>query len=432
MERNKSTELFLRAQNVIPGGVNSPVRAFKAVGGVPLFIKRAEGAYIWDEDGNKFIDFVGSWGPMILGHLHPKVIRAVQESGNDGISFGAPTEKEVILAEMIIDRVPGCDMVRLVNSGTEATMSAVRLARGITGKDKIVKFSGSYHGHGDSFLIEAGSGALTFGVPNSPGVTCGTAQDTLLAEYNDIQSLINILDHYNGEIAAIIVEPVNGNTGCIPPEDQFLRNLRDLCNQNDVLLIFDEVMTGFRISRGGAAEYYPVIPDLFTFGKVIGGGLPIGAYGGRKEILNQVAPNGPVYQAGTLSGNPMAVTAGIETLNELTQEAYEDLEELGAYFNKHIQNIIEKNDYPLYQNRVGSMFSIFFYSGPIQKTQDVAKCDFNTFKHFFNTLLDHGIYIAPSQYETGFISLAHTKDILDIAIEKMTVAFKKIFIHHAM
>ena len=271
MGRNKSTELFSRAQNIIPGGVNSPVRAFKAVGGVPPFIKRAEGAYVWDVDDNKFIDFVGSWGPMILGHGHPDVIKAVQESANNGISFGAPTEKEVILAEMIINRVPGCEMVRLVNSGTEATMSAIRLARGITDKDKIIKFAGCYHGHADSFLIEAGSGALTLGHPNSPGVTSSTAKDTLIAEFNNYQTVENLLNDYASQIAAVIIEPVNGNTGCIAPENQFLNIVRDLCSQHDVLLIFDEVMTGFRISRGGAAEYYGVVPDLYTFGKVIGG-----------------------------------------------------------------------------------------------------------------------------------------------------------------
>lgn len=429
MERNKSTKLFLRAQKRIPGGVNSPVRAFMAVGGVPPFIKKAEGAYIFDVDGNQFIDFVGSWGPMILGHGHPDVIQAVQKSVNHGVSFGAPTEKEVILAEMIIDRVPGCEMVRLVNSGTEATMSAVRLARGITGKDKIIKFSGCYHGHSDSFLIEAGSGALTLGQPNSPGVTRGIAQDTLLAEFNDIQTVSDLCNDYTSEIAAVIIEPVNGNTGCIPPENQFLQCLKDLCRQHDILLIFDEVMTGFRISKGGAAEYYSVDADLFTFGKVIGGGLPIGAYGGRKELMQQVAPSGPIYQAGTLSGNPIAVTAGIETLKRLTPKAYKKLEELGAYFEGQLQILIDTYDYPICQNRVGSMFSLFFHSGPIHNTQDVAKCDFEAFKLFFHTLLTSGIYIAPSQYEAGFISLAHTKEILDDTITQFDIALKDVFVH---
>ena len=429
MERNKRTELFLRAQNRIPGGVNSPVRAFKAVGGVPPFIKKAEGAYIFDVDGNQFIDFVGSWGPMILGHGHPDVIQAVQKSVNHGVSFGAPTEKEVILAEMIIDRVPGCEMVRLVNSGTEATMSAVRLARGITGKDKIIKFSGCYHGHSDSFLIEAGSGALTLGQPNSPGVTRGIAQDTLLAEFNDIQTVSDLCNDYTSEIAAVIIEPVNGNTGCIPPENQFLQCLKDLCRQHDILLIFDEVMTGFRISKGGAAEYYSVDADLFTFGKVIGGGLPIGAYGGRKELMQQVAPSGPIYQAGTLSGNPIAVTAGIETLKRLTPKAYKKLEELGAYFEGQLQILIDTYDYPICQNRVGSMFSLFFHSGPIHNTQDVAKCNFEAFKLFFHTLLNSGIYIAPSQYEAGFISLTHTKEILDKTIAQFNIALKDVFVH---
>ena len=429
MKKNKSSELLLRAQNIIPGGVNSPVRAFNAVGGAPPFIKRAEGAYVWDVDGNQFIDFVGSWGPMILGHAHPDIILAVQESAKDGVSFGAPTEKEVKLAEIIIDRVPGCEMVRLVNSGTEATMSAVRLARGISRKDKIIKFNGCYHGHGDCFLIKSGSGSLTLGVPNSPGVTKGTAQDTLVADYNDIQTVTDLFNDYASEIAAVIIEPVNGNTGCIPPEDQFLQNLRDLCSKYDTYLIFDEVMTGFRIARGGAAEYYGVIPDLFTFGKVIGGGFPIGAYGGRKELMDQVAPSGPVYQAGTLSGNPMAVTAGIETLKELTSEAYETLEELSSYFGTQLQALIDTYDYPLCQEQLGSMFSLFFHPGPIRNTQDVMHCDLDGFKHFFHDLLQNGIYIAPSQYEVGFISLAHTKSILDKTLGKIDAALKDIFVY---
>jgi glutamate-1-semialdehyde 2,1-aminomutase len=365
---------------------------------------------------------------MILGHAHPDVINEVKKSANDGASFGAPTKKEVILAEMIIDRVPGCDMLRLVNSGTEATMSAVRLARGISGKDKIIKFAGCYHGHCDSFLIEAGSGALTNGVPNSPGVTRGTAKDTLLAQFNDIQTVQDLFKKYASQIAAVIVEPVNGNTGCIPPEDQFLWNIRDLCSRHDALLIFDEVMTGFRISRGGASEYYSVIPDLFAFGKVIGGGLPIGAYGGKKELMEQVAPIGRVYQAGTLSGNPMAVTAGIETLKRLTHVEYEKLEKLGAYFEAKLQALIDTYDYPVCQKRVGSMFSLFFHPGPVRNAQDVSKCDFDAFKQFFHTLLDHGIYTAPSQYEAGFISLAHTEEILNKAITQVDAALKDVFV----
>ena len=429
MGRNKSTELFSRAQNIIPGGVNSPVRAFKAVGGVPPFIKRAEGAYVWDVDDNQFIDFVGSWGPMILGHAHPDIISALQESVNDGTSYGASTEKEVILAEMIIDRVPGCEMVRLVNSGTEATMSAIRLARGITGKDNIIKFDGCYHGHSDCFLIQSGSGALTLGNPNSPGVTRGIAENTLIAQFNDIQTVAELFNQYPNKIAAVIVEPVNGNTGCIPPEDQFLQNLRKLCNQHNAMLILDEVMTGFRISRGGAAEYYSIIPDLFTFGKVIGGGMPIGAYGGKVEYMEQIAPIGPVYQAGTLSGNPIAVTAGIETLKKLTREAYLELEDLSAYFESQIQALIETHEYPICQHRVGSMFSLFFHSGPMQNTLNVANCDFDAFKKYFHYLLGHGIYIAPSQYETGFISLAHTKEMLDIFVKHVAGALENIFIH---
>jgi len=428
MENSKSDSLLKRAKKVMPGGVNSPVRAFKAVGGNPPFIKSAKGPYVVDVDGNQFIDFVGSWGPMILGHADPAVIDSIQKVAVDGTSFGAPTEREVILAEMIVERVPGCEMVRLVNSGTEATMSAIRLARGITSKDKIIKFAGSYHGHGDSFLIEAGSGALTLGEPNSPGVTRATAQDTLLAEFNDIDSVAALCEKYCGEIGAIIVEPVNGNTGCIPPQDDFLQKLRDVANTYDILLVFDEVMTGFRIAQGGAAEYYSVIADIYTFGKVMGGGMPIGAYGGKREFMEQVSPVGPIYQAGTLSGNPLAVTAGIETLQKLTHDSYALLEDLGAYLETGVQNIIDTNEYPICQHRVGSMFSLFFHSGPIHNTHDVANCDVSLFTQFFHSLLQQGVYIAPSQYEAGFISTMHTKDILDVVISKIDVALKETFI----
>ena len=429
MTDSRSVKLFNRAKQIIPGGVNSPVRAFTSVGGTPPFIKKAEGAFIWDEDGNRYIDYVGTWGPAILGHAHPEVISAIQQVVMDGTSFGAPTEKEIILAEMIIDRVPGCDMVRLVNSGTEATMSAIRLARGITGRDKIIKFDGCYHGHGDSFLIAAGSGALTLGEPNSPGVTKGTANDTLIAQFNEIESVSELFAKYSKEIAAVIVEPVNGNTGCIPPQNDFLNDLKNLCNREGTLLIFDEVMTGFRVARGGAAELYNVIPDLFTFGKVIGGGLPIGAYGGKKELMEQIAPCGPVYQAGTLSGNPMAVTAGIETLKRLTPKAYNKLDALGDYYGTKIQALIDTYDYPICQKRVGSMFSLFFHQGPMRNTQDVAKCDFDAFKNFFHILLDSGIYIAPSQYEVGFNSLAHDRKILGTTVDIISVAMKAVYAH---
>jgi len=425
MTDSRSAKLFNRAKQVIPGGVNSPVRAFSSVGGVPPFIKKAEGAHIWDEDGKRYIDYVGTWGPAVLGHAHPEVISAIQQVVTDGTSFGAPTEKEIMLAEMIIDRVPGCDMVRLVNSGTEATMSAIRLARGITGRDKIIKFDGCYHGHGDSFLIAAGSGALTLGEPNSPGVTRGTAKDTLIAQFNKIESVSELFDKFSEDIAAVIVEPVNGNTGCIPPQNDFLNDLKKLCGRAGSLLIFDEVMTGFRVAKGGAAQLYNITPDLFTFGKVIGGGLPIGAYGGKKEHMEQIAPSGPVYQAGTLSGNPVAVTAGIETLKLLNDEAYDSLERSGVYLQNAIQSIINENALSLFQQRVGSMFCVYFHPGPIANTNDVASCDFDGFNRYFHSLLESGVYIAPSQYETGFISLAHNKHILDETIDIISHTLKE-------
>lgn len=423
-----SQQLMERAQQLIPGGVNSPVRAFKSVGGIPPFIVKGEGPYVIDADGNKYIDYVGSWGPLILGHAHPEVIAAVTETISDGTSFGAPTEREIILAEMIVDRVPSTEMVRLVNSGTEATMSAIRLARGITGRDKIVKFEGGYHGHGDSFLIAAGSGALTLGKPDSPGVTTGTAKDTLLAKFNDIESVVGLFKKLNDQIACVIVEPVNGNVGCIPPQNNFLKDLRELCTRNSSLLILDEVMTGFRVARGGANELYNIDADILTFGKVIGGGFPIGAYGGKKEFMEYIAPAGPVYQAGTLSGNPVAVTAGIETLKHLDQRAYDQLEKSSAYFEQKVQSLIDENDYPLTQHRVGSMFSLFFSKYPIRNIDDVNLCDFKRFNQYFHSLLDNGIYIAPSQYEAGFISLAHQKADLDNTVQRIGEALKKMYI----
>lgn len=423
-----SQQLMERAQQLIPGGVNSPVRAFKSVGGIPPFIVKGEGPYVIDADGNKYIDYVGSWGPLILGHAHPEVIAAVTETISDGTSFGAPTEREIILAEMIVDRVPSTEMVRLVNSGTEATMSAIRLARGITGRDKIVKFEGGYHGHGDSFLIAAGSGALTLGKPDSPGVTTGTAKDTLLAKFNDIESVVGLFKKLNDQIACVIVEPVNGNVGCIPPQNNFLKDLRELCTRNSSLLILDEVMTGFRVARGGANELYNIDADILTFGKVIGGGFPIGAYGGKKEFMEYIAPAGPVYQAGTLSGNPVAVTAGIETLKHLDQRAYDQLEKSSAYFEQKVQSLINENDYPLTQHRVGSMFSLFFSKYPIRNIDDVNLCDFKRFNQYFHSLLDNGIYIAPSQYEAGFISLAHQIADLDNTVHKIGETLKRLYI----
>ncbi|MCH8012115.1 MAG: glutamate-1-semialdehyde 2,1-aminomutase [Candidatus Marinimicrobia bacterium] len=423
---SKSRLLLERAQSCIPGGVNSPVRAFKSVGGTPPFIVKGEGPYIVDADGNRYIDYVGSWGPLILGHAHPDVLNALKRVIDNGTSFGAPTEMEITLAEMIIERVPSAEMVRLVNSGTEATMSAIRVARGVTGRDKIIKFDGCYHGHGDSFLIAAGSGALTLGEPNSPGVTKGTAADTLLATFNDTEWVENLFKQFKGQIACVIVEPVNGNVGCIPPQGNFLQNLRDICTGNDALLIFDEVMTGFRIARGGANELFGVDVDLLTFGKVIGGGLPIGAYAGKKEYMLEVSPSGPIYQAGTLSGNPVAVTAGIETLNHLSPESYDQLEQLGEQMERGLQSIRKAHDYPLFTHRVGSMFSLFFTDRSIRNYDDVKTCNIHQFTKYFHGLLERGVYIAPSQYEAGFISLSHTIRVIDETLDRIDIVLEKV------
>jgi len=402
-----------RARKSIPGGVNSPVRAFKSVGGTPPFISRGEGAFVYDVAGKRYLDFVGSWGPMILGHAHPEIIAAVQKIATQGLSFGAPTELEIELAELIIKRVPGLEMIRLVSSGTEATMSAIRVARGVTGRDKIIKFDGNYHGHADAFLIAAGSGAMTLGEPNSPGVPRGTAADTLLAQFNDLDSVEMVFKENPKQIAAVIVEPVNGNTGCIPPQQEFLHDLKSLCHQHGSLLILDEVMTGFRIAAGGAIERYSIDPDLVTYGKVIGGGMPIGAYGGKREVMEQVAPAGPIYQAGTLSGNPVAVTAGLETLKRLSSDTYETLEQLGQQLEVGIQSIISRKGLPLSQHRVGSMFTLFFMPEAPKNTLDVAKCDIERFNQYFHLMLDQGFYLAPSQYEAGFLSAAHTETNID-------------------
>ncbi|NQU66435.1 MAG: glutamate-1-semialdehyde 2,1-aminomutase [Candidatus Marinimicrobia bacterium] len=423
MNFTKSQNIFERAQKVIPGGVNSPVRAFKGVGGTPPFIKKGQGPFIYDEDGNQYIDFVGSWGPLILGHAHPEVVDAVARVLSDGTSFGAPTEREVVLAEMIIDRVPSAEMVRLVNSGTEATMSAIRLARGVTGRDKIIKFDGCYHGHGDSFLIAAGSGAITFGMPNSPGVTTGTAKDTLVAKFNRIDTVNDIFQQHPDQIACVIVEPINGNVGCIPPEGSFLQELKTLCHINGALLILDEVMTGFRVARGGANELYNADADLLTFGKVIGGGFPIGAYGGKREFMEQVSPVGAIYQAGTLSGNPVAVTAGIETLKRLTPTAYLELERLGKLWEDGTQSAIDKDNLPLTIKRVGSMITLFFTDHDIRNLDDVNHCDFEAFKRYFHNMLDAGVYLAPSQYEAGFISLAHDDYLIQKTLEISAQSF---------
>jgi len=424
----RSSELFAAAEKVIPGGVNSPVRAFKAVGGTPIFVKSAKGAYLYDEDGNKLIDYINSWGPMVLGHAYQPVVDAVIEKAKLGTSFGMPTELETEIAALAVSMVPNIDKIRFVNSGTEACMSAIRLARGFTKRDKIIKFAGCYHGHSDSFLIQAGSGAVTFGSPNSPGVTEGTAKDTLLAKYNDLENVKALIEANKNEIAAIIIEPVAGNMGCIPPQKGFLQGLRELCSANGILLIFDEVMTGFRLARGGVQELYNINADIVTFGKVIGGGLPVGAFAAREEIMNYLAPLGPVYQAGTLSGNPLAMAAGLAMLQSLDndREIFIRLEEKTAYLEIGIDKVLKANNVAFTINRVGSMISVHFDENPVVDFQTAAKGDNDTFKKFFHGLLQEGIYIAPSAYETWFITDALTYEDLDFtinAIDKVSKAF---------
>lgn len=416
-----SKELFERAKQVIPGGVNSPVRAFASVGGTPPFIDSAAGATISDVDGNTYIDYVGSWGPMILGHAHPKVVEAVQATAAKGASFGAPTEMEIELAEMVIKCVPSVEKVRMVNSGTEATLSAVRVARGFTGRDKIVKFEGCYHGHSDSFLIAAGSGAATLGVPNSPGVTAGAAGDTLVAAYNDADSVRALAEKYPGEIAAVIVEPVAGNMGVVPPEPGFLEGLRQLCTDEEIVLIFDEVMTGFRVSLGGAQALYGIMPDMTTMGKIIGGGLPVGAYGGHADIMAQVSPEGPVYQAGTLSGNPLAMSAGIATLKLLMEPGfYESLEKKAEHLADRLTGNLIKLGLDLYRTRVGSMSCLFFSQVPVKSWDDAKNCNTKAYAKYFHAMLERGIYLAPSQFEATFTSAAHSdEDISRTAAAQM-------------
>ena len=422
MEYKRSSALFIEANKVIPGGVNSPVRAFKGVGGTPIFIKEAKGAYLFDEDGNKYIDYINSWGPMILGHAFKPVVDAVIERAKKGTSFGTPTELETKIAELAVSMVPNIDKIRFVNSGTEACMSAIRLARGYTKRDKIIKFSGCYHGHSDSFLIAAGSGLSTFGVPNSPGVTQGTAKDTLLAEFNNIENVKSIFEANKNEIAAIIVEPVPGNMGCIPPKEGFLADLRKVCDENNTLLIFDEVMTGFRLAKGGAQELFNIKADLVCYGKVIGGGLPVGAFAGREEIMNYLAPIGPVYQAGTLSGNPLAMAAGYEMLKALHKDAeiYSRLEEKTAYLEKGIREVLSKNNVEYTINRVGSMISVHFDKNPVVDFETAKNGDNQKFKDFFHHLLKEGVYIAPSAYETWFITDALSYEDLDKTIEAIS------------
>lgn len=414
----RSSALFAEAQEVIPGGVNSPVRAFKAVGGDPIFVKEAKGAYLFDEDGNKLIDYINSWGPMILGHAYQPVVDAVIERTKKGTSFGTPTELETQIAKLAVKMVPGIDKIRFVNSGTEACMSAVRLARGFTGRDKIIKFAGCYHGHSDSFLIQAGSGAVTFGSPNSPGVTQGTAKDTLLAEYNNLDQVREIFEANKDEIATVILEPIAGNMGCIPPAEGFLEGLKALCEAHGALLIFDEVMTGFRLAAGGAQELTGVQADIVTFGKVIGGGLPVGAFAARNEIMNHLAPLGPVYQAGTLSGNPLAMAAGLAMLEALDRdrEIFKRLEEKTEYLHKGITQVLTENKITHTINRVGSMISVHFAEEAVTNFASASAGANDTFKKFFHGLLAEGVYIAPSAYETWFITDALTYEDLDATI----------------
>lgn len=422
-----SQKLFDEAQRYIPGGVNSPVRAFKSVGGIPLFVKKGKGCRIWDVDGNEYIDFVGSWGPLILGHAHPKVVEAIQKVAAKGTSFGAPYEMEVKLAQLITELVPSIEMVRMVNSGTEATMSAIRLARAYTGRDKVIKFEGCYHGHGDSFLIKAGSGATTLGVPSTPGVTRTTASDTLNAQYNDLDSVLTLVDEHKGEIAAIIVEPIAANMGVVLPKNGFLQGLREIATKEHILLIFDEVITGFRVSLGGAQQYYGVEPDLTTLGKIIGGGLPVGAYGGKKEIMQLLAPSGPVYQAGTLSGNPLAMTAGYETLRILQKEGiYEQLQEKGRYlFTSFVENF-RACGLKSQANWLGSIGSFFFTDKEVVDYETALTSDTRMFAAYFWEMLKRGIYLAPSQFEAMFISLTHLKSDLERTVEIHRSAVQKL------
>lgn len=419
MKYKRSSALFQEAQKVIPGGVNSPVRAFTAVGGEPIFVEKAKGAYLYDVDGNKLIDYINSWGPMILGHAYEPVVNAVVDKAKKGTSFGMPTEIETQIAELAVSMVPNIDKIRFVNSGTEACMSAVRLARGFTGRDKVIKFSGCYHGHSDSFLIAAGSGAVTFGTPNSPGVTQGTAKDTLLADYNDLESVSKLIEANPREIACIILEPVAGNMGCIPPAEGFLEGLRELCDANEILLIFDEVMTGFRLARGGAQEVFGVNADIVTFGKVIGGGLPVGAFAGRAEIMDYLAPIGPVYQAGTLSGNPLAMAAGLAMLSELenNQEIFESINKKTEYLHKGLEKALLEAGVKFTINRLGSMISIHFSENPVKDFTSAAEANNDTFKKFFHGMKDEGVYIAPSAFETWFICDALSYSDLDYTIE---------------
>lgn len=428
MNTDKSKSLFEEAKKFIPGGVNSPVRAFKSVGGNPIFVERGSGSKFYDVDGNEFIDYIGSWGPHLFGHNPSFIKNALMNAINNGTSFGAPTEIEVQMAKLITELVPSIEMVRMVNSGTEATMSAVRAARGFTGKEKIIKFEGCYHGHGDFFLIKAGSGALTFGVPTSPGVTKGNAADTLIADFNNIESVKKLIQANKNEIACVIIEPVVGNMGTVRADNSFIRELREVCLNENIILIFDEVMTGFRLAKGGAQEILGITPDLTTFGKIIGGGLPVGAYGGKKEIMEMVSPSGPVYQAGTLSGNPLAMSAGLAALNHIKNnpDIYSLLEEKGKYLEDGIKDGIKSINKNYQLNRVGSMMTLFFTEEPVIDYNTAVKSDTKLFAKYFHEMLNRGIYFPPAQFEAMFISTAHSKEDLDKTIEANLEALKSL------
>ncbi len=424
MKTDRSHDLFARAQTLMPGGVNSPVRAFKSVGGEPFFVERADGAYLYDADGNRYIDYVGSWGPMIAGHNHPAVLEAVIATARNGLSFGTPNPLEVTMAQTITRLVPSCDMVRMVNSGTEATLSAIRLARGATGRTRMVKFEGCYHGHGDSFLVKAGSGMLTLGVPNSPGVPKALADLTSTLPFNDFEAATQLFEAIGGEIAAVIVEPVVGNANCIPPRTGYLQHLRNLCTQYGAILMFDEVMTGFRVALGGAQAVYGVTPDLSTFGKIIGGGMPVGAYGGRRDLMAQIAPSGPIYQAGTLSGNPVAMAAGLAMLGLIQAPGfYETLDARTAQLCAGLEAAAAEAGIAFSTNRVGSMFGLFFTAEKVDTYAQATACDTAAFNRFFHAMLERGVYLAPSAFEAGFLSMAHDDTVIAATIEAARGAF---------
>ncbi|ATE70644.1 glutamate-1-semialdehyde 2,1-aminomutase [Lysobacter capsici] len=424
MNNPRSHELFTRASELLPGGVNSPVRAFKSVGGEPFFAQRAQGAYLYDVDGHRYIDYVGSWGPMIAGHAHPQVLDAVEKTMRNGLSFGVPNALEVTMAEAITRIVPSCEMVRMVNSGTEATLSAIRVARGATGRSRIVKFEGCYHGHGDSFLVKAGSGALTLGLPNSPGVPAALADLTLTLPYNDFDAATGLFDEAGSEIAGLIIEPIVGNANCILPKDGYLQHLRALCTKHGVLLIFDEVMTGFRVALGGAQQRYGITPDLSTFGKIIGGGMPVGAYGGRRDLMSQVAPSGPIYQAGTLSGNPVAMAAGLATLELIQQPGFHDALERSTHaLCDGLEAAAREAGIAFHTTRAPGMFGLYFREGPVESFADAMGSDTQRFNRFFHGMLERGVYLAPSAFEAGFMSSAHGEAEIAQTIEAARATF---------